>query len=226
MPKSYYLPNDDSGRAELLEHLANHLPALAEILELGEAHITQLKADAAAFRYTLSSHEAVHATAKRWTAFKKLQRDGGEGTSAYPHIAHLPAAAPAVPHGIVPRLTSLVARIKAAKNYSEDIGMELKIIGAPQIVDNDSAIPTLDITKKAGQPSIQWPKGDADAIEIWADRGDEKGFVLFTIANSPRVLDNSPLPPAPATWSYKAIYRVKDQRVGDWSAVYSLTVGG
>ena len=74
-------------------------------------------------------------------ALTKTLRDGGDGTAAYPHVAHLPAAAPAVPHGIVPRLTSLVARIKAARNYSDDIGKELNIIGAAQIVDTDGAKP-------------------------------------------------------------------------------------
>ena len=152
--------------------------------------------------------------------------DGGEGTAAYPHVANLPPAAPAVPHGIIPRLTSLVARIKAAKNYSDDIGRELNIIGAAQIVDTDSAKPILDISKKAGQPSIQWPKGDADAIEIWVDRSDEKGFGFLTIANSTRVPDNAPLPATPVTWQYKAIYRVKDNRVGEWSDVVSITAGG
>ena len=226
MPKNYYLPNDDAGRAALLEHLAAHLPALANTLELGESHIKQLEADAASFSYTLSSLESVQATAKRWTAYKNLQRDGGEGTAAYPHVANLPPAAPAVPHGIIPRLTSLVARIKAAKNYSDDIGRELNFIGAAQIVDTDSAKPILDISKKAGQPSIQWPKGDADAIEIWVDRSDEKGFGFLTIANSTRVPDNAPLPATPVTWQYKAIYRVKDNRVGEWSDVVSITAGG
>lgn len=226
MPKNYYLPNDDAGRAALLEHLAAHLPALAETLELGEAHIKQLEADAAAFRYTLASLESVQATAKRWTAYKNLQRDGGDGTAAYPHVAHLPAAAPAVPHGIIPRLTSLVARIKAARNYSDDIGRELNIIGAAQIVDTDAAKPTLDISKKAGQPSIQWPKGDADAIEIWADRGDGLGFRLATITSSVDYTDTSARPATGAVWKYKAIYRLRDTRVGEWSGEVSVAVGG
>jgi len=226
MPKNYYLPNDDAGRAALLEHLAAHLPALAETLELGESHIKQLEADAAAFSYTLTSLESVQATAKRWTAYKNLQRDGGDGTATYPHVAHLPPAAPAVPHGIIPRLTGLVARIKAAKNYSEDIGKELNIIGSTQIVDTDGAKPIIDIATKAGHPAILWSKGDADALEIWVDRSDDKGFGLFTIASSPRVPDTTPLPAAPVSWKYKAIYRMKDEQIGNWSDVVTIAVGG
>ena len=44
MPKNYYLPSDDSGKAELLEHLAARLPIHAAALELSPDDITQLKA--------------------------------------------------------------------------------------------------------------------------------------------------------------------------------------
>ena len=50
MAKNYYLPKDDSGKAELLEHLANRLPAYAETLEVSAADIASLQADAEAFR--------------------------------------------------------------------------------------------------------------------------------------------------------------------------------
>ena len=35
-----------------------------------------------------------------------------------------------------------------------------------------------------------------------------------------------PIPATPAKWTYKAIFRVGDQRVGQWSDEVSLTVGG
>lgn len=224
--KTYYLPSDDSGKAELLEHLANRLPAHATTLGLTEADLNEVKADADAFRYTLTAANIVQANGKLWTAFKNLQRDGGAGSTAYPNVANLPAPVPAVPLGIVPRLTNLVARIKAARNYSEAIGQDLNIVGALQISNSNELKPTFDITLKAGHPQIVWIKGEADAIEIWADRGDVKGFALFTIANTSRVPDNTPLPATPTTWKYKAIYRLKDSQVGNWSDTSTLAVGG
>ena len=226
MPKNYYLPSDDSGKAELLEHLAARLPIHAAALELSPDDITQLKADALAFRYTLSATNIVQANAKLWTAFKNLQRDGGPGETAYPNVSNLPAPVPAVPLGIIPRLTNVVARIKAARNYSDAIGQDLDIVGSLQAAGTDGAKPILDITTKAGRPNIQWSKGKADALEIWVDRSDDKGFALFTIASSPRVPDPTPLPASPTRWKYKAIYRLKDVQIGDWSDVVSVAVGG
>ena len=226
MSKTYYMPKDDSGKAELLEHLANRLPVHAGVLELSESDMNEVKADAAAFRYTIGASGIVQANAKQWTAFKNLQRDGGTGNTAFPHAPNLPAPVPAVPLGIVPRLASLVARIKAARNYTEAIGQDLNIVGSAQNVNTDGAKPIIDIATKAGHPAILWSKGDADALEIWVDRSDDKGFGLFTIASSPRVADTTPLPASPVNWKYKAIYRMKDEQIGNWSDVVTIAVGG
>ena len=58
------------------------------------------------------------------------------------------------------------------------------------------------------------------------DRGDSRGFALLTIAQTTRVPDPVPLPATPTTWKYKAIYRVKDEQIGNWSDMVSIAVGG
>jgi hypothetical protein len=86
----------------------------------------------------------------------------------------------------------------------------------------------LSLQNKAGHPVIGWTKGKASALEIWVDRGDGNHFVLLTVSTSPNTTDNTPLP-APGTsalWKYKAIYRIRDEPVGQWSDVVSVTVGG
>ena len=224
--KTYYMPKDDAGKAALLDHLAKHLPAHAAALGLTEADINEVKADAAAFAYTLSALETVQSNGKLWTAFKNQQRDGGSGGTAYPNLTNLPAPVPAVPLGIIPRLSNLVARIKAAREYSEAIGKDLNIVGTVQVMEIDEVKPIIEITTRGGQPIIQWSKGDADALEIWVDRNDDRGFGLFTIANSPRITDPTPAPATPVQWKYKAIYRLKDDRIGDWSTITPVSVGG
>ena len=226
MAKNYYMPKDDSGKAELLEHLATRLPIYAELLEISAIDVASVQADATAFRYTLSAYNVVQGNARQWTAFKNLQRDGGTGTSAYPQAPNLPAPAQAVPLGIVPRLSGLIARIKTARNYTEAIGQDLSIVGTTQLMDIDDIKPIIEIIVRAGRPIIQWSKGDADALEIWVDRNDERGFGLFTIANSPRITDTTPLPATPIHWRYKAIYRLKDAQIGNWSEVTPVAVGG
>lgn len=226
MAKSYYMPKDDNGKVALLDLLATRLPIYAETLEISTVDIASLQADAAAYRYTINAYNVIQGNARLWTAFKNLQRDGGTGSGAFPAAANLPAPVPTVPPGIIPRITALIARIKTARNYSDAIGQDLSIVGSTQIIDPDGWKPIIDIAIKAGRPVIQWTKGDADSIEIWADRGDDKGLAFHTITTDPAYTDASPAPGASALWRYKAIYRLRDEQVGSWSDVISVAVGG
>ncbi|WP_079435671.1 hypothetical protein [Zoogloea sp. LCSB751] len=226
MAKSYYMPKDDNGKVALLDLLATRLPIYAELLEISPADIASLQADAAALRYTINAFNVIQGNARLWTAFKNLQRDGGAGSGAFPPGANLPAQVPTVSPGIVPRVTALIARIKTARHYTEAIGQDLNIVGSTQIVDPDGWKPIIDIAVKAGRPVIQWTKGDADSIEIWADRGDDKGLAFHTITTDPAYTDASPAPASSALWKYKAIYRLRDEQVGNWSDVISVAIGG
>ena len=58
------------------------------------------------------------------------------------------------------------------------------------------------------------------------DRGDGKGFGLLTFDTTPGYTDTQPFPAVPAKWTYRAIYRVGDSPVGQWSSPVSVTVGG
>lgn len=226
MAKNYYLPRDDSGKARLLEHLARRLPAYAETLEVSAADIASLQADAEAFRHAIAATDSIQANARQWTAYKNLQRDGGVRVNPLPQLPHLPPPARDVAPGIVPRLIALVSRLKTARQYSEAIGHDLQIIGPEQRVEPDDWKPIIATGAVAGQPVLKWPKGDADAIEIWADRGDDKGFILATTTTAPGFTDTAAKPSTGAVWKYKAIYRLRDAQVGQWSGVVSVAVGG
>lgn len=228
MPKNYYLPTDDSGKAELLEHLAAKLPAYSAVLDINIADLADLQADAIAFRYTLSVFNQMQSNAKQWTAYKNLLRDGIAGTpasTAFPFQPSLPVAPSIVTPGIVPRLTALVARLKAARNYTEVIGQDLGLIGAKRIIDPSAWKPILQTQLHANQPMIVWNKGKADSLEIWVDRGADPGFTFFAISTDPHFIDTTPAP-NPARWRYKGIYRLQDRQVGQWSDVHTVTVGG
>ena len=72
-------------------------------------------------------------------------------------------------------------------------------------------------------------KGNAaflDVCEIQVDRGDGKGYGLLTYDTTPGYVDTQPFPATPTKWTYKAIYRVGDAQVGQWSNPVSITVGG
>ena len=209
MVKTYYLPTDDAGKADLLDHIAAKLPAYAEILGMDDTDIKTAQADAAAFRYTLSTFNLAQNNAKQWTAYKKLLRDGGVGNTSFPLAPSIPTQAPpSVPQGIIHRLTSLVSRIKAARNYTEVIGQDLAIVGTIRIVDPSTWKPVIEPRIEASHPIIRWSKGKADSLEIWVDRGT--GFTSLAVTTDPSYTDITPPPSEAALWKYKAIYKLRE----------------
>ncbi|MDD2661865.1 MAG: hypothetical protein PHY54_19650 [Methylococcales bacterium] len=224
-----FMPNTDSNRSDLLEHLAATLPHYAGLLEISAQDMDALKADAAAFRYAYQSMCDMQTYAQAWTSYKNLLRDGGAGNAGWPVAPVLAEPTPpAVSPGIIPKLSALAARIKTNRNYTSTIGYDLWLIGAEQKIDTSTWKPALSVYSQAGHPVIVWNKGKANALEIWVDRGDGNNFVFFVINTEPNTTDTTPLPAAgsSAVWKYKAIYRSHDEQVGQWSDVISLAVGG
>jgi hypothetical protein len=58
------------------------------------------------------------------------------------------------------------------------------------------------------------------------DRSDSKGFVMLTFDTTPNYTDTTPFPATPTKWTYRAIYRVGDSRVGQWSELGSRDIDG
>jgi hypothetical protein len=229
MPTSPYMPHDDAGKAELLEHLAAILPKYAELLDVKPEDIATLQADAVNFRFALQEQGDWQSFAQHWTAFKNQLRDDNDGLVEWPVPPFLGSInRPAVLSGIIPRTSALVAHIKTHKKYTTAIGQDLWIIGTAQVIDPTTWKPILNVQVIAGHPVIMWTKGKASGIEIWVDRGDGNGFVLLAVNNEPNTTDPAPLPASgvSATWKYKAIYRLHDEPVGQWSDVMSISVGG
>jgi len=65
-------------------------------------------------------------------------------------------------------------------------------------------------------------KGWTKALYIETDKGS--GWQFLAIDTVPHYIDTAPIT-APATWLYRAMYLVNDERVGVWSDIKSITVG-
>jgi len=81
MPTSPYMPTDDTGKADFLEHFAATLPKYTDILEIKPEDIASVQTDAVDYRQALLEHGEWQSFAQHWTAFKN-QRDrnlGGPG---------------------------------------------------------------------------------------------------------------------------------------------------
>jgi len=224
MATTGYMPNDDMGKVELMEHVAVNLPAYAPDLNVSTEALESHNADTKAFRYSLTMHHQMQSNAHNWTAHKNQLRDGGSGSANWPVLLReSDTAPPVVSPGIIQRFSTLVAGIKAHKNYTAAIGQHLRLIGAEILMEPDTWKPVLKNRFSAGNPVICWAKGQAGSIEIWADRGN--GFALFAVNSEPDTIDTTPLPDTGTSWKYKAIYRLHDQPVGQWSDVMNVKVG-
>jgi hypothetical protein len=222
------IPRDDASRLSLLRHLNATLPGMADLLGIPADTLTRLDKATASFGFALDWQTALKNAAEGAVALKLAVRDGPVTGALVVH----PVTLPTPPEGplfeaVVDFLVELIAFIKGQPHYTEAIGQTLNIlpIKAPP-VDLDSLQPALSNKFVNDHPSLNWAKAGMEALEIEVDRGN--GFTLLTIDSHPGHLDTAPLPPAGTTalWRYRAIYRLKDQRVGQWSVVLEVAVKG
>jgi hypothetical protein len=232
MAKSNYLSAGDDAFAHQLQTFKNAIPGYAAQLGLTPAQVAAQAADADYFSYVLACQEIMANAAKQWTSWKDITRAGGNlPPTGAPVVPALPPAVPAVAPGVEVRFRALVKQIKANADYNESIGAALGIEGSQQLGPDFSVFgPVLDLSISGGQVTVSWGwqgfSAFLDQCEIQVDRGDGKGMVLLAIDTTPNYTDTAAFPAAPAKWTYQAIYRVGDQRVGQWSPQVSVTVGG
>jgi hypothetical protein len=230
MPKTNYLQSNDESFAAQLQTFKTGIGAYAATLGVTEAQTTAQAADCNYFNCVLASLGTMSAAAQQWTAWKDLVRGGGTPPAAGAPVAPtLPAAVTAVVPGIEARFRTLVKQIKAGANYNAAIGVALGIEGAQVAVPDLATLqPVLIARISGGRVEIGWGwqgnRAALDLCEIQVDRGDGKGSVLPTYDTTPGYVDTAPFPAVPTKWTYRAIYRVDDAQVGQWSAPVSVTV--
>lgn len=226
MAKGFFLPGDDAGKASVLSNFAQKLPTHSAAASVTAAEDTATTADNAFFAYVCDAWNQDGQKAQDRTAYKNSAREGGP-LGNMPVAPVLGTATALVPPNIFGRLGALIARIKKHPGYTNAIGQDLGIIGAEQTVDPSSLKPIRERTLEAGHPNVGWTKQGMDGLEIRVDRGT-RTFSFLAIDTVPDYLDTAPLP-APGTsaiWKSKAVYRFKDEQVGQWSNVASISVMG
>jgi hypothetical protein len=230
MAKSDYIQQNDDAFNAQLQTFNNGIGNYSAVIGVTAAQIAAQAADAACFDYTLKCMNIMANGALQWTAWKKLERAGGAPPASGAPVAPVfPAAVAAVAPGIEARFRALVQIIKTSASYNEAIGQALGIEGAQQTGPDLSTIqPVIDAVISGNHVNVKWGWGGngayLDICELQVDRGDGKGFVLLAYDTTPGYTDTQPFPAAPVTWTYRAIYRVDDDRTGQWSLPVSVTV--
>ncbi|WP_028980959.1 hypothetical protein [Sporocytophaga myxococcoides] len=223
-----YLPRTDNEKAIWLKNFTLKLAVHGENVGILPDEILGTSNDAASFIYSIQAVENLKSSLAQNVAFKKLLGTGdGTAPLAYPQITPVITKPPIpVKPGIFKRLAKLVQRIKFHPNYNESIGRDLGII-APKTTNNKMSLkPKLSGGLDAGRPLIKWKKGHADSIDIYVDRNDGKGFIFLANDYTPDYIDTNPIPEEKGTvvWAYKAIYRIKDEQVGEFSDIIEIVV--
>lgn len=230
MPKQDYLNKSDAAFSAQMQTFKTNIGGYATTLGVSTAQVTSQANDTDYFAYVLACQQTMQNGAQQWTAWKNLVRGGGTPPATGVPVAPVfPESVTSVPLGIEVRFRALVKQIKSHPNYNDAIGEALGIEGSQHTGPDLTTIqPQFDVTLSGGQVVVNWDwQGYSqflDMCELQVDRG--QGFVLLAMDTTPGYTDTAPFPATAAKWTYRAIYRVGDQRVGQWSNPVSITVGG
>ena len=233
MKRNTYFPIRQNDQVVWLVNFANKLPGYATALGLSTAQVNAAVADAQWLVYVMAAWlGAARAWSLACTNAVTLAQNG-DGTT----LMALPVfTAPAFPDGVTPvntgaldRIFALVQTIKDSGRCDDSIASDLGIIGTEKAApDFETLQPRFKVSRVATGVFLDWGwDGNAaflDMIEFQVDRGT--GFVFLANDTTPGYTDTAPQPSVLTKWKYRAIFRVGDQQVGQWSNDMSITVGG
>jgi len=228
MAKTDLVSKPDGTFARQLQIFKENIGSHAANLGLTPAQVTAQAADADYYNYVITCQTTMLGHSKAWTSLRKLLRKGAGMIEAH-SAPVLPDPVPPVPAGVERRFRALVRQVKSHANYDPGMGPELGIeagnYGKP---DFATLQPKIALRISGGAVFVDWSwqghRAFLDQCEIQVDRGDGLGFVTLVSSTKPGYTDKTPFPAVPARWSYRAIYRVGDKEVGQWSNTASVTV--
>ncbi len=230
MAKKRFFPDDLPGQLIWLVDFILNVPAFAVKYGITPVQITALEADKEWLNYWFQASSAVQLFAQNVTAFKNEVAFGVAPNgvpSVPPALPDLGVEPPAVAPGVFKRALAIANAIKVHKDYTVADGEAMGLEGA-EIVPPDliTERPNLKLTLAADHVDINWRKQTlpVEALEIWVKRGAGDFVYLATDTTTPKYVDTQPFPAVEEKWTYKAIYRIGDGRVGLWSEEVSVTV--
>lgn len=196
MAKQDCIPKKDADFLSLLKSLSEKAPAQKAALNISDADLAALTADATLFEGKLKAFNDADAIYSQASTEKQTVRAAVEG-----------------------RVRAIIRRLKSATGYTEAIGQLLKIIGPDDTTDLTTSKPDLTATPKAHGIELSFTKGKSDGVKIYSKRDGDADFVFLANDTVAPYVDNRPLLVAgkPEVRRYKAIYVVNDDEIGNFS---------
>jgi len=230
MTHNSYYPPRAADQTTWLTNFRNKLPVYASALTLAAPAVTAAQADCDSLFYILNSWlPAVRNFSQACTnAASDAQTGDGSALMVLPTFTP-PTGGTPVNTGALTRIFSLVQNIRDNFACTDAIATDLGLIGSQMgAPDWNTFGPVLKITRAPAGVTIGWgwqgKSAFLDMIELQVDRGT--GFQLLAYDTTPGYVDSEPIPATPAKWKYRAIYRVGEGRIGQWSAEAAVVVGG
>ncbi len=224
----YYYPTNDGAMLPFLQNLCAKAPNYLTQLSITGADVSFLTLMCALWNNLTDYQNRAKRFAEDWTSLRKACFDGPPNSPApaWP-VWNGPASSPVgLDTGCDTKLRGMIKRWKTAPGYTEAIGEDLGIVGDEIILNPTTAQTEVQVNMKAGHPQITAALLGFDSVEFQVNRGT--GFELLDVSTGAPVTDQHPLP-APGqsdVWTYRAILRMNNQPVGQWSLNVPVPVIG
>lgn len=198
---------------------------------LTNAYLTAVHAMCGAFVEGFDRTTANRATARQMTKWFDNIVDSKQKDEAIPAAPVFQAFA--MPAGAMLGLEEQCRRfarlMKSQANYDKADGIDLMIEREKTDGLNvDDAMPELKISKNLNNSlDFEWKKSGFDMLELnWRREGEE----MWQLADksTEKVISFAPpltTPGKPEKFEFRAVYLIKNRRVGKWSPVYTETIG-
>ena len=230
MTRNSYYPRKLTDQAGWLGNFRTKLPDHATALSLAAGTVTAAQADCAWLIYLLITWlPTVRTFSESCTnALREAESGAGGAAQTLPTFTAPTGGTPVNP-GALDRIFNLVQTIRVNPACTDTIASDLGLFGAEQgAPDWNTFGPVLKITRAPAGITVGWgwqnKSAFLDMIELQVNRGT--GWQLLAFDTTPGYNDTEAIPATPTKWEYRGIYRVGDQRVGQWSAEVAVVVGG
>lgn len=224
----YYYPTNDGAMLPFLQNLCAKAPNYLTQLDITGGDVSFLTLMCALWNNLTDFQNRAKRFAEDWTSLRKACFDGPPNSPApaWP-VWNGPGTSPVgLTTGCDTKLRGMIKRWKTAPGFTEAIGEDLGIIGDEIILNPTTAQTEVQVNMKAGRPQISAPLLGFDSVEFQVNRGT--GFELLDVSTGAPVTDQHPLPPLGESdvWTYRAILRMDNQPVGQWSLNLPVPVIG
>jgi hypothetical protein len=227
------IPRTDTELLIWLNNFATAFTAHAATLGFDEAEVNRVRADASMINYLigdlLPAYKAALATRVSYKQHIMNGPETGGPDGNLPPALTLTAPPAVVAPGILPRLRRLIQRIQVAPGYNPAVGASFGLTGADSGGSNAPAFSAKPRIKAAALTGncvrVEFNKAGFHGVTVESRRAGETGWQSLGTNNfSPYVDERAPVEAGkPEVREYRLRFVERDEAVGDWSDIISIS---